>query len=543
MQKKQNISRVEVKFLGGIGNQERSLTGSCSMLVITYVDGSQKRIIIDVGLYQGKGSQFNETLDFNPGEIDAVILTHGHSDHIGRLPLLFKGKTQFTGSIYTTSITKKITSLSLADSAKIYELAYEKEKRLYDKRVEDLKDARRIMVRHEKPGVKRSRGGNRVEKSHENNHELLKTAQKILFESRVTCDADIYTKVTRPEPPLFTKADVDLAVRSITPFEIGHQKTIIEGVKIEFCNAGHIAGSIGVLLRVRMNSKKTKTLFFSGDIGSYKRPFFPFGQPETPHTPLDLLVMETTYGGKVRDDYVEGLAEFEASVIKASEKKSKLIIPCFALDRAQIVLFYLCKMKAEGRISCPIYLDSPLSDEYTKIYGKHAIPGTIGEYMKSGEKTFNILTSETREQALLGKKFAIILTSSGMATGGGTMYYLEHYLSDSKVSFYFMGYMSEGTLGRELAIDQLKLVSLPELKTPIEVNARVKQFTFLSGHADEIDLWKYFKACQVRKTGKVFLIHGERTRSTLSFLHFLKRREVKTDDRVLIPDIGEMFEV
>lgn len=544
METKNPICKVEIKFLGGIGNDEtKNLTGSCSMLTLTYKNGDKKRVLVDIGLYQHKETQINNSLNFDPCTIDAVVITHGHSDHIGRLPLLFNDKNKFIGNIYTTPITKKIIKLSLTDSARIYNSTWEKEERLYNAQIEFFKKIRRMLKQNKKTGIKRCRKGNRIGESSVDSKKLLESAQILLESAQIHCESDIYIKVTKPKPPLYTISDVNLAIDTITEIETRNPKNIFDGISIEFYNAGHIAGSAGVLFKIKMNSRKTKTIFFSGDIGSYKRPIAPFGYPEIPKDPIDRLIMETTYGNQVRKDYNAGLAEFEASVIKASQRKNKLIIPCFALDRVQMALYHICKMKTEGKINCPVYLDSPLSSEYTRIYRKSAEPNTISEYMDPGVKTFQILTPETREQTLLDNNFSIILTSSGMGTGGPIMLYLEKYLNNAYTSFYFMGYMAKDTLGRKLAVKQVKEICLSENTTPIEVKARVKQFTFLSGHADQHDLLKYLESFSIKELGKIFLNHGERTISSLEFSHFLERKGIKTKNRVFIPDIGQVYDI
>lgn len=558
---KRIIENISLQHFGGIGNDDQSLTGSCHNLLVEYMDGTETSIIVDMGAFQGLGQDLNPSLPFDVDKIHAVIITHGHIDHCGRLPMLFNQKKPFHGDVYTSKLTKLVSHLALLDSAKIFATEYEKEKRKYDKFVEDCKEARRTVTSYEATGVKRDAGGNRNE-THDArpSKEAYDLAKKLLRDQKIEKEADIYTKIQKPLLPIFTSDDVETAIQGTTEVEFSEDKKLHWQEicpEVSFClwNAGHVAGSASVLFRIAAGKAKMKYYLFSGDLGPARTPIHPFGLAEVPNLPLDMVVMETTYGDKVRTEFDVGYREFEESVIKASTTRDRLIIPSFALDRAQMILFLLVKMRKEGKLKGKLFLDSPLATEYTDLYQQHGVPGSGMDELKPGPRTFSIIDTTTREGVLAEKGFKIIVTSSGMATGGPVMTHLLKYLADIRTTFFFMGYMAEGTLGRDLTdeIKPKKLVRLPDVEHPIEVLARVKRFNFLSGHMDQKDLWEWYKKLHLRPGARVVLVHGERDSSTLAFKHFLGRRKIDLVahkgitipevDKILVPDVNQIYSV
>ena len=561
MPKKRQVTNVIMTHFGGIGNEKQSLTGSCHDICIAYSTGEQTSIVIDMGMFQGNGRELNQEFPFPVDSTDVVIVTHAHMDHVGRIPMLFNQKTQFHGDIYVSELTKRIAQPALLDSAKIFTTKYELDRKRYEQFIADCKDARKIVARYESIGVQRDSGGNRNEVHNARpSKDLYVTAKKLLSEHGITKDADIYTKVRKPVPPIFTKEDVSTTMKGTTTVKYSKNKKVIwqaicPEVSFSLWNAGHVAGSASVLLRVATGSAKAKYYFFSGDLGPYRTPIHPFGIAEVPDFPLDMVIMETTYGDKVRVDFEAGYREFEESIVKASQTRDRLIIPSFALDRAQQVLLLLVRMRQEGKFIGEIFLDSPLAIEYTKLYHKYALHGSGMDILRPGPETFSFIDATTREGILSEKGFKIIVTSSGMATGGPIMTYLARYLDNIRTTFFFMGYMAEGTLGRDLT-DELKpkkIVRLPDVSEPIEVLARVKRFNFISGHMDQKDLWEWYKKLHLLPTARVVLIHGERDSSTLEFKHFLGRRKldpvphkgvtIPKSDKILVPDVNEKYSV
>ncbi|MDD2565574.1 MAG: MBL fold metallo-hydrolase [Candidatus Gracilibacteria bacterium] len=580
--KKKFAKTIKVMFHGGIGDTERSLTGSCNEIFIEFTDGTFATILVDLGAFQGLGLEFNKELDFIPSEIDAVILTHGHNDHVGRLPMLFntEQKKAFKGKIYATELTKKVSLLSLNDSANIMKTQFEKEERLYRMKLKDLKDAREFVDANTKGGVVRNGKGCRLAQSGvQVDKTELKKKQNQLKTLGITCHQDIIEHLKKDEPtvPLFTEDHVTAAISRIKPIEYEETTKILDGsgIIIRLVNAGHIAGSASVIIKIPVGSKQNKTLLFSGDIGNLlpkdaqadfrSRESRPFGNVVIPKLEkssekddyFDAVFVETTYGGKgAHTPFNEGLEDFENSVIKASIKRKRLIIPCFALDRAQKVLHYLCKLRKEGKFKGNILVDSPLMQSFTNLYQENVFPDTIGENMIESPETFTFLTKETRDQVISEQKgFYIILSSSGMATGGPIMGYLEKYLADrQRTSFYFMGYMSEGTTGYKLIQKDCAIIYLPDSKKPIEVKARRKQFQFMSAHADERGIWTWLRNLKVEKrsSAKLFLVHGDREGSSLKIRQFLEARKQDKNTKsgvpwamnnIIVPEISKSYVV
>lgn len=382
---KRNVENVLLQHFGGIGNDDQSLTGSCHNLIVEFDDGTETSIIVDMGVFQGLGQDLNPFLPFNTESVDAVIITHGHIDHCGRLPMLFNQKKPFAGDIYASELTKLVAHTALLDSAKIFATEYEKEKRKYDKFVEECKEARRIVKNYESIGIQRDAKGSRNE-AHDArpSKDVYDLAKKLLRDQKIEKEADIYTKIQKPLLPIFTSDDAETAIQGTTEVEVSegkkiHWQEICPEVSFSFWNAGHVAGSVSVLFRIATEKAKVKYYLFSGDLGPARTPIHPFGLAEVPNFPLDLVVMETTYGDKVREEFDVGYREFEESIIKASTTRDRLIIPSFALDRAQMILFLLIKMQKEGKFIGKIFLDSPLATEYTKLYQKYGVPGSASQ--------------------------------------------------------------------------------------------------------------------------------------------------------------------
>lgn len=557
---KRTVEKMYLQHFGGIGNNDQSLTGSCHNLIIEFDDGTETSIIIDVGAFQGLGQDLNPFLPFNTDSIDAVIITHGHIDHCGRLPMLFNQKKQFQGDVYASKLTKLVAHAALLDSAKIFATEYEKEKRKYDKFVGECKEARRSVANYETTGIRRDAGGNRNE-AHDArpSEEVYGIAKQLLRDQKIAREADIYTKIQKPLLPIFMVDDVETVIQGTTEveFSVGnevHWQEICPEISFSLWNAGHVAGSASVLFRIASWEAEMKYYFFSGDLGPTRTPLHPFGLAEVPDFPLDMVVMETTYGDKVREEFEIGYREFEESVIKASRTRDHLIIPSFALDRAQMILFLLIKMRKEGKFTGKIFLDSLLATSYTDLYQQHSVPGSGMDELKPDSDTFSIIDATSREEVLAEKSFKIIVTSSGMATGGAIMSYLLKCLADIRTTFFFMGYMAEGTLGRDLTdeVKPRKIVRLPDIEYPIEVLARVKRFNFLSGHMDQKDLWEWYKKLHLRSWARIILVHGERDSSTLAFKHFLGRRKLDPSNQgmiipevneILVPDVNEIYSV
>lgn len=588
------VTDVSMRHFGGIGNGEQSLTGSCHNFIITFDTKEETSILVDVGAFQGLGQHLNQSLLFEVNSIAAVLLTHCHLDHCGRLPMLLNqesldgsGTLPFNGKVYATELTAKGAHISLLDSAKIFKAEADLKEKRYKKQTGDLAVARRTTACFEEKGIKRASNGDRNERhDHRPGRRSYDDAKNLLDAHGISTHADIYASIEKPLPPLFTADDVEEIMSQVVTVGYSEGEKVVwqeicPEVSFSFWNAGHVTGSSSVLIRVASADADPKCYFFSGDLGPSENGgpiVHPFGAAEVPDFPLEMVVMETTYGDKVRKDFEVGLSDFKRDVVKASTTRERLIVPCFALDRAQEVLVLLVKMLQADEFKGEILLDSPLATEYTKLYQQYGFSGNGMDLLKPSPKTFTIIDSESREEALSTKGFKVVVTSSGMATGGPIMDYLAKYLGGKPTegkpdvhsedlpdtTFLFMGYMSEGTIGRELTDEynpkKVVYIQCPDEKDKskmvmkaITVKARVKRHNFLSGHKDQKGLWEWYKRLQLLPTARVVLVHGERDSSTQEFKNFLRRRVYDTPAHVgvfipdtvniLVPDVNDLYSV
>lgn len=418
-----------------------TVTGSCHHLTI-----SGQNILIDCGLFQGR--QEIEDLNYGPfpfemDRLTALLVTHGHLDHIGRLPKLVS--EGYHGPIYATATTQKIAEIVLLDAAKIQLEDYER---------------------------------------------TLRKAQRNGREKKVT-------------PPLFTDKDVaqTMSLFKTVDFE---QPLQIGDVTVKYSPAGHILGSGFISVQ-----SSEGQVIFSGDLGNTES-----GVQEDFQLPTacDAVLVETTYGNRTHRPLAETLEEFRM-VIKASLKTGgKVLIPSFALERAQNILFHLRNMQKRGDIpKIPIYLDSPMATKMTQLYmgSKNEFLPEVAAELASGVDPFEPETLIYAATADESKKIndidsqAIIIAGSGMMTGGRILHHLKHNLWRKETSLVVVGYQSEGTLGR-LLIDGKKRVKIHGEE--ISVKAKIHTIGGFSAHADQDDLLKWLGPTD---KASVYMVHGE----------------------------------
>jgi len=430
-------------FLGAAG----TVTGSKHLL---QVDGL--RVLVDCGLFQGlKELRLRnwEPLPLNPGELDAVILTHAHLDHCGYLPRLVA--SGFRGRIFCTPATKDLCSLVLPDSAHLQE--------------EDAREANR----------------------------------------------QGYTK-HNPARPLYTSADAARALTQLQPVGYNRPVPIGDGAgaqmsvspTVEFINAGHLLGS--AYARVRVGDK---IVLFGGDLGRYGRPILP---DPSPVAEADYLLLESTYGDRLHplDDDGERLARI---VNETAARGGKVIIPSFAIGRVEEVLYWLKRLEEEKRIPVlPVFVDSPMAIAALQFYAARA--GELDPEMNSGQRrvtafaTTRLVTVSSPQQSadlIASRQPSIVISSSGMATGGRVLRHLAVALPNPKHTVLFVGFQAAGTRGR-LVVDGAKQVKL--LGRDVPVAARVEQIDSMSAHADAGEILRWLSGF-TRAPRMTFLVHGE----------------------------------
>ncbi|APV44852.1 metallo-beta-lactamase family protein [Dehalogenimonas formicexedens] len=440
-------------------------------------EGSETQLLVDCGLYQEREflSRNWDPTPLKPSEIDAVILTHAHLDHCGLLPKLVHDG--FRGKVYATDATLEMAEVMLLDSARIQE--------------EDADFKKR---RHEREG------------------------QRGAF----------------PELPLYTVEDAKNTFPLFHPVRYG--ETIeFAGVKATLQNAGHVLGSAMVYLECQSRGK-ARSLCFSGDIGRPKSTLLT--APRPPSVP-DYLVMEATYGDRDHPPAADVEGTLASVINETISKGGNVVIPAFALERTQELLFFLKKLMATGKIpKMTVYVDSPMAIELTVIFSRH--PELLGaEAGKSANFGFPglKLTASVEESKAIAHdpKPCIIIAGSGMATGGRIKHHLVNNITRPESTILFVGYQSRGTLGRAITDGQSPVRILGQM---YDVRARVEQLQGLSAHAGRSELMDWITGLGKSPT-RIFITHSEED-SANSFAQALRER---TGWPVTVPAYGESFEL
>jgi metallo-beta-lactamase family protein len=417
------------------------------------------RLLIDCGLFQGLRELRRrnwDALPIPPQDIDAVVLTHAHIDHSGYLPRLVD--QGFHGPIYCTLPTKDLVEILLLDSARLQE-----EEALFAKR--------KGYSRHENPA------------------------------------------------PLYGVREAEKVLPLLRPFGYNQSISIKDDIRIVFNDAGHILGSAIVEVFLKGNTQHKKVVF-SGDLGRYDQPVF---YNPTPIKDADVLLIESTYGDKeVLEEDV--MAEMANIIHETVDNGGKLIIPAFAVGRTQTVIYYLYELMTQGRIpALPIYIDSPMAINVTDLYKhfptchklRNGRVDSIFDYKQLKYRR----TKKTSKLLNELKGSSIIVSASGMATGGRILHHLYHHLPNPKDTVLFVGFQAHGTRGRRL-LEGEPMVKIFGQDVPVRCN--IRQLHGLSAHANRAELfrWLYNFSDAPKYT---YIIHGE-PESATAFAQAIKER-------------------
>ncbi|TCO71846.1 MBL fold metallo-hydrolase RNA specificity domain-containing protein [Marinisporobacter balticus] len=467
---------MQIQFLGAA----KVVTGS-NYLIST----NKYKILLDCGLFQGSKQleKLNfKDFEFDPTQMDFLLLSHAHIDHSGRIPKLVKDG--FNGKIVTTKATKDLCDIMLVDSGHIQE-----------------SDA-----------------------TWENNKR--KRAGLPLLE------------------PLYTAADAKVSLNYFDPCLYDQTIRLNEDITVRFKDAGHILGSSIIELWVTENNKTAK-IVFTGDLGMKNKPLLK--DPEFIEE-ADYIIVESTYGNRLHEKIEERTKELIDIINKTALRGGTVIIPSFAINRTQELIYELNKYYAhtkelENFMKVPIYIDSPMAISATEVYRRNSsgFDDTTKKLILSGDDPFHFenlyyVNSQKESMRLNNQPYPkVIISASGMCNAGRVRHHLKHNLWDKNNSVIFVGYQAEGTLGRQLN-EGVKKVRL--LGEEIAVKAEIYSIEGFSGHADQKDLIIWLKAFK-NLPKKIFVVHGEEESAET----FAKLLEEKLGVDTIVPNMGYIFEV
>jgi len=462
---------MQLKFLGAA----KGVTGSCFSL-----SAKDEQILIDCGMFQG-GKEMErlnyENFDFDPRKYNAMILTHAHLDHCGRIPKLVR--YGFKGKIFATPATKDLALVILMDSAKIA--------------AEDTENENKRRVREGLP----------------------------------------------PRKPIYNEIDVKNAMKLFVTVEYGQDVKISKNIFARFYDAGHILGAASVQIKVN-EKKKSSLIVFSGDLG---KPDSVLVSNTVPIEKADYVVIESTYGDRLHPPVEIRKKELIRIINESYKQGGKLLIPSFAIERAQEIIYCIGELMHEGLIpKMKVFLDSPMAAKATDVFIKYSdsfnsdvqksiakkrdpfdFPGLIRAITVDESKTINDL-----------KEPCIVIAGNGMCTAGRIKHHIRHGIGNPKNTLLFIGYQVNGTLGYWLKKGE-KRVRLLGLE--VDVRAKIESIDSFSAHADYPGLisWlEYFKP----KPKKIFVVHGDEEQSVAFSKRIGKKGFVSC-----VPSINDTFDL
>jgi metallo-beta-lactamase family protein len=469
---------IQIQFLGAVG----CVTGSQFL-----VTAGERRVLVDCGMFQGSPEEVARNhmpFAHEPGRLDAVLLTHAHLDHCGRLPALVKAG--FSGPIFATEATVDLAEIVLRDAAKLQGEFAARWKRHHPAEAEAEAQAAELET---------------------DDPDLPKRLRSARPEGR-----------TETRQPLFDESDVEQTMKQARGADYDAEVPITDGVVAVFHDAGHILGSAIIELRIRDGDGDT-TIIFSGDLG---RDGTPILRDPTPIAHADYVVVESTYGNREHGPHEQAIEELAAAIGEAVTDRGVLLVPAFAIGRTQEVIWVLDDLARDGRIPrVPLYLDSPMASRATQVYYDHpkAYDAETRDLVTSGDSPLEYPGQQFTDSVEASKAIRtaarpfMVVASSGMLTGGRVMHHLKDFLPDPSCTLLFIGYQGEGTLGRHLQ-DGGSSARIDGQEYP--VRCRVRSISGFSAHADqdELEAWlaNFGSAVQARADGRprtVFIVHGD----------------------------------
>ena len=439
---------MKLTFLGA----DREVTGSC-----TQVEAAGHRFLVDCGMEQGRDVYENADLPYAPGTYEALLLTHAHIDHSGRIPYLYKNG--YRGPVYTTEATRDLCGIMLEDSAHIQE-----------------------------------------QEAEWKNRKAMRSGAEMI-------------------EPDYTVEDAQNVMKQFVPCPYEAWQTLFDGpqgrIEVRFTDVGHLLGSASISLRIAEPGRAPEIIVFSGDIGNQHQPLIK--DPANPGH-ADYLVMESTYGDRSHGPKPDYLGELTAVLQSTFDKGGNVVIPSFAVGRTQELLYFFRQIKAEKRVkghdNFPVFVDSPLASKSTTIFRENFAECYDDEALALVQSGRNPLQfpglhiSEMKEESMAINSDPtpkVIISAAGMCDAGRIRHHLKYNLWRPECTVLFVGYQSPGTLGNALVNGAQEVKLFGE---PVQVKARIAQLGGLSGHADCDGLAAWLHAFD-EKPKFVFVNHGE----------------------------------
>ncbi len=452
-----------------------------------FLQSDKTLVMVDCGAFQGKRHDSYEKnkvwpVEIDAKKIDATILTHAHFDHCGMLPKLIENGYQ--GSIICTAATRDLASIVLMDSAKI-----------------QASDANYLQKRATKQG---------------------KT------------DPIEY-------PPLYNAMDV---VKTLSTFlTVGYERKfqLSSDMFFQFYDAGHILGSGQAHITIAEPGQEDKTVLFTGDLGRCNNPLL---RDPTIAPVADYVIMESTYGDRLHENRDELMGHLATIINDTFDRQGKVVIPSFAIERTQDLIYYLHLLTIEGKIPpIPIFIDSPMAINATNVFKIHPEcydEGALDVFTANNKNPFEFdnlfYTQNVEDSKSINdlKDSAIIISANGMCENGRILHHLRNTIEDERNTILIIGYMGEGTLGRAI-LDKHPEVNI--FGQPYRLNAEVAYLDALSAHADYEEIWNYLSQMEYTKIKTLFLVHGEE-KAQKHLSSYLLQKGIK---KVQIVKYGEQY--
>jgi metallo-beta-lactamase family protein len=509
---------MQIQFLGGA----TTVTGSQFLLTT-----ERAKVLIDCGMFQGSPNESIRNripFAFDPGDIDAVLLTHAHLDHCGLLPLLVK--SGYKGRIHATAGTVELATLVLLDSGKLHEEFAKREAR-WEKRHPDkvAADDRREADQFQAAVDLAAEGEVAIAQDAEPTGEHVETTVE---PGAPAWPADPEAQLRAQPPhldidldePLYTAKDAERSLAQFEPIHYGTEIEVASGVHATFEDAGHILGSAIIRLRVQdAEGGQERIIVCSGDLG---RPNTPILRDPTPMTAADYVLVESTYGGREHEPEAEAIKILAETIRMVADAGGVLLVPSFAIGRTQEVVWQLDRLIDRGEIPLlPLYLDSPMASKASDIYRHHPeyYDEATDQLLRNGGTPLDYpnqtVTNDVKQSQAIERAARpyMIVASNGMLTGGRVVGHLRNLIDDPSATVLFVGYQGEGTLGSHLQAGATTVKLDGQVR---QVRCKTRSISGFSAHADESELLDWLRSfADGKRPGdagyprRVFLVHGD----------------------------------